>query len=338
MLKVDIYNHFMPEAYLNKMMEIAPHYKNLGKRIRNIRMLTDLDFRFEVMDRFDEYVQVLSVNAPPPEILAGPERSPELAIAANDGLAELCDKYPDRFVGFAATLAMNNMEAALDEIDRATVELGALGAEIYTNVAGRPLDDPEFEPFFQKMHDLDLPIWVHPIRAPDMTDYSAEAKSKYELWWVFGWPYETSVFMARLVLSGMMEKYPNLKIITHHMGGMVPYFEGRVGPGLDQLGKRSSDEDYSGVLDGLSKPHLEYFKDFYADTAVFGAEGATKCGLEFFGADKIVFASDAPFDPVPGQYMSETISIIDNLDISDGDRAKIYYKNAEKITGRSFST
>lgn len=338
MLKVDIYNHFMPEAYLNKMMEIAPRYKNLGKRIRNIRMLTDLDFRFEVMDRFDEYVQVLSVNAPPPEILAGPDRSPELAIAANDGLAELCDKYPDRFVGFAATLAMNNMEAALDEIDRATVELGALGAEIYTNVAGRPLDDPEFEPFFQKMHDLDLPIWVHPIRAPDMTDYSVEAKSKYELWWVFGWPYETSVFMARLVLSGMMEKYPNLKIITHHMGGMVPYFEGRVGPGLDQLGKRSSDEDYSGVLDGLSKPHLEYFKDFYADTAVFGAEGATKCGLEFFGADKIVFASDAPFDPVPGQYISETISIIDNLDISDEDRAKIYYKNAEKITGRSFST
>lgn len=336
-LKVDIYNHFMPQVYWDKMMEIAPQYENLGKRVRNIRMLTDLDFRFEVMDRQDEYVQILTVNAPPPEALTGPDRSPELAIAANDGLADLCAKYPDRFVGFGATMPMNNIDAALDEIDRAVDDLGALGAEIYTNVAGRPLDDPEFEPFFARMHERDLPIWVHPVRGDEMADYASEEKSRYELWWAFGWPYETSAFMARMVLSGLMERYPGLKMITHHMGGMVPYFEGRVGAGLDQLGKRTSDEDYSGVLAGLSKPHLEYFKDFYADTAVFGAVGATKCGLEFFGADHVVFASDAPFDPVPGQYIAETIKIIDELDITDEDRAKIYYKNAERLTGRSFS-
>ena len=281
MLKVDIYNHFMPEVYWNKMMEIAPHYENLGKRVRNIRMLTDLDFRFEVMDRHDEYVQILTVNAPPPEVLAGPDRSPELAIAANDGLAELCEKHPDRFVGFAATLAMNNMEATLNEIDRAVNGWGALGVEICTNVAGRPLDDPEFEAGFAKLHETDLPRWVHPVRPPSVPDYPGEDKSRYEMWWVFGWPYETSVFMARLVFSGILEKYPGLKIITHHMGGMVPFFEGRVGPGLDQLGARTSDEDYSGVLDGLSRPHLEYFKDFYADTAVFGVAGAARRGLEF---------------------------------------------------------
>lgn len=336
MLKLDIYNHFMPDIYLRKMMEIAPRYKNLGKRVRNIRMLVDLDFRFEIMDRHDEYKQILSVNAPPPEVLAGPERSPELAVAANDGLGELCSRYPDRFAGFTATLPMNNVPAALDEINRSVNQLGALGIEIYTNVAGRPLDDAEFEPVIARAHELGIPIWVHPVRPPSVSDYPTEEKSRYELWWTFGWPYETSVFMARMVFSGLLDKYPGLNIITHHMGGMIPYFEGRVGPGMEQLGSRSSDEDYSDVLPGLSRPHMKYFKDFYADTAVFGAVGATKCGLEFFGADRVVFASDAPFDPVPGQYIADTIRIIDELEISAEDRAKIYYGNAERITRREF--
>jgi aminocarboxymuconate-semialdehyde decarboxylase len=332
-MKIDIYNHIFPEPYWKKMLEVAGDHKDLGKRVRSVRMLADLDERFRVMDLFDDYCQVLSVAAPPPEVLAGPKEAAELAMRANDGMAELCQKYPDRFPAFTATLAMNNMEATVKEIHRAIGELGARGVEFYTNAAGRPLDEPEFEPVFQIMaEEYDLPIWVHPARGARFPDYASEEKSKYEIWWTFGWPYETSAFMARVVFAGYFDKYPNLKIITHHLGGMVPFFEGRVGPGWDQLGTRTTDEDYFALLDRLEKRPLDYFKQFYADTAVFGSTSATKCGLDFFGPDHVVFASDAPFDPEGGpMYIRETIKILDNLDISEETRHKIYQGNAERL-------
>ena len=147
------------------------------------------------------------------------------------------------------------------------------------------------------MAAFDLPVWLHPFRGADITDYATETKSLYEIWWTFGWPYETSVAMSRLVFSGIFDRHPGLKIITHHLGAMAPYFEGRVGPGWDQLGTRTSDEDYGAVLKRLKKRPIDYFKMFYADTAVFGAYDATVCGLNFFGAGHVLFASDAPFDP-----------------------------------------
>jgi aminocarboxymuconate-semialdehyde decarboxylase len=138
--------------------------------------------------------------------------------------------------------------------------------------------------------------------------------------------------MARIVFAGYFDKFPNLKIITHHMGGMIPYFEGRVGPGWDQLGARTSDEDLSAVLKSLKKRPLDYFKQFYADTALFGAVSGTKCGLDFFGADKVLFASDAPFDPEKGPgYIRQTIKLIEDLEISPEDKTKIFQDNAVRL-------
>jgi aminocarboxymuconate-semialdehyde decarboxylase len=126
-------------------------------------------------------------------------------------------------------------------------------------------------------------------------------------------------------------------VIAHHLGAMVPYFEGRVGPGWDQLGTRTSDEDYVSLRKSLKKRPLDYFKDFYADSAVFGSKPATECGLAFYGVDHVVFASDSPFDPEKGPgYIRDTIKIIDSLDLSKEDRDKIYYKNIEKLTGKKF--
>jgi aminocarboxymuconate-semialdehyde decarboxylase len=165
-----------------------------------------------------------------------------------------------------------------------------------------------------------------------MVDYKDEPKSHYEIWWTFGWPYETSAAMAHLVFAGLFDKHPNLKIITHHYGGMVPFFEGRVGPGWDQLGTRTSDEDYTLLLKKLKKRPLDYFKMFYADTATFGSMPATVCGLAFFGADHTVFASDSPFDPEKGSaYIRWTIDIIDRLDITREERHAIYEGNARKL-------
>jgi aminocarboxymuconate-semialdehyde decarboxylase len=131
-----------------------------------------------------------------------------------------------------------------------------------------------------------------------------------------------------------MDRLPNLIVVAHHLGAMVPYFEGRVGPGWDQLGKRTSDEDLTLVLKRLKKRPLDYFKDFYADSAVFGSRAATVCGLEFYGADRVLFASDCPFDPERGPgYIRDTIAILESLDLSREDREKICFRNAEKLLG-----
>jgi len=331
-MKLDIFNHIFPKNFFDRMLRDNSHMKDMGKRVRDIPVLYDLDERFRMMDQFEDYSQVICLCSPPLEVMAGPEQSPELARVANDGMAEYVDKYPDRFPAFIASLPMNNPDAALAEIDRAVNDLKAVGAQFFSNVAGKPLDLPEFKPLFQKVAEYDVPIWIHPTRGADIPDYPTEERSKYEIWFVLGWPYETSVAMSRIVFNYYFDEFPNLKIITHHLGGTIPYSEGRVGTSWDQLGSRTSDEDYTVILKNLKKPHLEYFKGFYADTATFGSVGAMKCGLDFFGADHVLFASDCPFDPEKGPgYIRETIKIIEELPISDEDRKKIFEGNARKL-------
>ena len=207
--------------------------------------------------------------------------------------------------------------------------------QIHTNINGLPLDDERFFPVFETAAKHGKPVFLHPSRAAaDLPDYKSEKKSLYEIWWTFGWPYETSAAMARLVFSGLMDKLPELQVVAHHMGAMVPFFEGRVGPGWDQLGKRTSDEDYSLVLQRLKKRPLDYFKDFYADTAVFGSRAATLCGLEFYGEDRVLFASDSPFDPEKGPgYIRDTIKVLESIEMPVEQREKISFRNAEKLFG-----
>ncbi|MGD0025488.1 MAG: amidohydrolase family protein [Xanthobacteraceae bacterium] len=331
MRKIDIFNHVTPKAYARKVEEIAGAPKDLGKRTRAVTLLHDLDARFRVMDRFDDYSQVITIPGPQPGNIAEPNRSPELARAGNDGLAELVRAHPDRFVAFAATLPMNNPDAAVAEAERAIRDLGAKGIEVFTNVRGKPLDLPEYLPLWQLMSRYDLPIWVHPSRSPAQTDYASESRSRFEIWFAFGYPYETAAAMSRIVFAGLFDKFPNLKFITHHMAGIVPFQEGRIVAGWAQLGSRTSDEDYTAVVGSLARPLNEYFKMFYADTAMFGARAGTACGVDYFGADHVVFASDMPFDPQPGQFIADTIRVIDSLDLSETDRAKIYFRNAEKL-------
>jgi aminocarboxymuconate-semialdehyde decarboxylase len=332
MRKIDIFTHIFPTPFYDLMMKVAPDLEDIGKRVRGVPMLADLDERFRVMDLFDDYSQVLSLASPPIEALGGPDVAVDLARAANDGMAELVGRYPDRFPGFVASLPMNHPDGLLAEAERAMAQLGACGVQVFSNVLGKPLVEPEFLPLFDLMAEADRPIWIHPARGASFPDYLTEDGSKFEIWWTFGWPYETSAAMARIVFAGLFDTHPDLKIITHHMGGMVPYVAGRVGPGWDQLGSRTSDEDYTVVLDRLQRRPLDYFKMFYADTATFGAYPATECGLSFFGVDRVLFASDSPFDPEQGaMYIRETIKIVDRLQLDEVARDKIYRANAVQL-------
>jgi len=293
--------------------------------------MVDLDVRFRQLEEFGpDYRQIVSIPAPPAEDLGSPEVARRFARLGNDGLARLVRDHPDRFAGFTAVLPMNDPDAAVAEIDHACGELGALGVQLYTHVNGHPLDEPRFEPVYRRMAELDRMIWVHPSRNSSWADYPTEARSKYELWWVFGWEYDTAIFMGRLVFSGVLERYPDLKVLIHHGGSMAPHFAGRVGPGWDQLGARTPPDQREDVEHyPLSKRPIDYIRMFYADTAMFGAGHAIRCCLDFFGADHVLFASDSPFDPEKGPgYIRATIANLEALDLTDGERRQIYEGNA----------
>ena len=107
--------------------------------------------------------------------------------------------------------------------------------QVFTNVAGEPLSAPKFRPVFQRMAAHDLPVWVHPMRTAQFSDYASEKESQNEIWFSFGWPYETTACMTRLIYSGIFDELPNLKIVSHHMGGMIPYFAGKIKLGFRQI-------------------------------------------------------------------------------------------------------
>ena len=331
-MKIDIFPHIFPRSFHERMLKNPERAGHMQKRVSQIPVLADLELRFRIMDLFGDYVQVLTLSSPPIEVLGTAKQTPELARMANDGMAELVAKFPARFPGFVASIAMNNPEEALKEIDRAITELGATGIQIFSNVNGRPLDEPEFQPLFARMAELDLPIWLHPARSPNFPDYQTEERSRYDLWWVFGWPYETTIAMGRLVFSGIFDRHPNLKIISHHLGAMLPYFEGRAGSGLDQLGSRTEDADDAVALGRLRRRPLDYFRMFYGDTALFGALAATECGLAFFGADQLLFGTDMPFDPEKGPgFIRDTIRCVDQMRATPAEKAKIYEGNARRL-------
>jgi len=322
---VDIYTHIMPPQFL-KSMERLGASSGLVERMAAIRELHDLEARFRAMDAFGDYRQIFSIPNPPLETVTTPAQGRDLARIANDSMADMVRRHPSRFPAFIAALPLHDVDSAMEEMNRAIQTLGARGIQIFTHVNGHPLDESQFEPLFAAMAAYDLPIWLHPARTAAMTDYPSEKQSRFEMWWCYGWPYETSVAMSRLVLSGIFDRHPKIKIITHHLGGMIPYFDKRIEEGMAVLGTRTQTEDYSGILSSLKLPLIDYFHMFYADTALFGASRGLACGLEFFGAGNVVFATDAPFAPV-----ASTCDGVARLNLEKTQLEAIQHHNAEKL-------
>ena len=329
--RIDSFCHILPAAYADRFFAIddSPALRNLQQRTRGIPALTDLNVRFRQMDEFGDYRQIINVAAPPLEDMGAPARNAELAGIGNEGLAELVDAHPDRFAGFCAAVSLDDPERAIEQARFAIEELGAFGVQIYCHVKGSALDAPRFDPFWEYMAGTSKLIQVHPNRTSAWPDYLDEERSLYEIWWALGWEYDLSVFMARMVFSGVLERWPGLKFLMHHGGGMIPHFAGRVGPGWDQLGARTPADQKQDVTGyPLTKRPLDYFKMFYVDTACFGAADPLRTSIRFFGVDHVLFASDSPYDPEKGPgYIRATISNLEELDLTDEEREAIYSRN-----------
>jgi predicted TIM-barrel fold metal-dependent hydrolase len=288
--------------------------------------LFDLDRRFKAMDQFEGLRQVLTLGLPPLEYALSPADAADLARMANDEMAELVSRYPDRFVAAVAGLPLNDIDASLRETERAIRDLKFKGIQIFSSINGTPLDRDEFMPLYEMMAGYDLPLWIHPARDKTVPDYADEPYSKFTLFTAFGWPYETTLAMARLVFSGVLEKHPSLKFITHHCGAMLPFFSKRV------LLVREGPEPGKGTP--LTRPALEYFKTFYADTVLGGSTPALMCGHAFFGADHLLFGSDYPYPGGPEQgdvALGEVIRSVERMDITREEKTAIFSKNARRV-------
>ncbi|MGD0780918.1 MAG: amidohydrolase family protein [Dehalococcoidales bacterium] len=307
-MKIDIYSHIMPKRYTELY---AKKNKAIQQRVefRSIAV-TDLEVRLRLMNRYPDVLQVLTIANIPLETFAKKADAIELAKIANEELAELVDKYPDKFVAGVACLPMNDVDAALAEAARAITKLGLKGVQIYSRINSEPLDNPKFKPLWEKMAKYDLPIWIHPATYDKLDNDIG----------VFSWPFETSSAMFRLVTSGVFNDHPDLKFIVHHCGAMVPFFQKRIKWVLSLV---------PGLYPNIKHPE-EHFRKFYTDTAVYGNVPSLMCGYDFYGPDHILYGTDFPLGPKFG-LTGETLESVQRMTIPNDEKEKILFRNAADL-------
>ena len=319
-MKIDIFAHFLPKKYADALRKKAPGQVGIlnGWSGGNLG-LSDIDVRLRIMEMYPEVTQVLTVVVPPLEMLVPANETIELARIANDEMAEVITKYPNKFLSAVACLPLNDIDASIKEADRAITQLHFKGVQIFTAINGEPLDAPKFRSLYERMAQHDLPLWIHPWGKPKpaagdlVTDPAG-----------FGWPFDTTVAMGSLAQSGVFEEFPNIKFITHHCGGMVPFLSRRInGPHVAELtGERR-------------ESIIANFKKFYADTAVYGNSPALMCGCAYFGADRLLFGTDMPLGggESSGGYRCtlETIRSVEKMDVTPAEKDKIFEGNAKRL-------
>jgi aminocarboxymuconate-semialdehyde decarboxylase len=226
------------------------------------------------------------------------DRQLEIAQAANDGMARLMEQSQGKLLGIASAPMAVLEDGGLKEMERAVKGLGLKGFAIATNSRGKPVDAPEFAPFWARAAEMGVPVFIHPANPQNQNDRPYEAQ--YNMTLVFGWPFETVLMLARLVFSGIMERHPTLKVVSHHLGGgMIPFLFGRI----EESYILENQERVLGRV--LPKPLKELFGRFYYDTAGGSLEAAIKCCYDVFGADQILLATDSPHGPKGGEIALE---------------------------------
>lgn len=299
-MKIDAFAHILTPNFYQTMLDIDATIPQKYPFIK-IETLVSLDERLEQWPDKNTKQVVSFANINPEDFVNG-EKANKIAVSANQELAGIVANYPDKFEAGVGMLAMNNIPASLKILDAIKENPYLVGAQIFTRHLGKSIADPEFEPILVKAAELNLPLWLHPVfdkRKPDNN-------------LVFSWEYELSQAMLQLVQSDIFKKVPNLKILVHHAGAMVPYFSGRIEHILDQ-------------------EHAEMFKNFYVDTAILGNTPALQLALDYFGINHVLFGTDAPFAVMSAGADKIVTDAIENLDISDLYDKKIFETNYQHM-------
>ena len=319
-MKIDIYTHIVPEKYKAALAKKAPH---LESHLARVPTLFDLGHRFRVMDEFKDVKQVVTLAMTAGLVLDDPGLAVDFARLANDETAEIVARYPDRFAAGVASVPLTDMDAAVQELDRAIGKLKLKGLQLLASVSNKPLDLRELMPLFEKMAAYDLPVWIFPARSLDRSSYQ-----HYLMDVVFGWPYESTAVMTHLALEGLFERFPGIKILIHHCGALVPFFTHRIA----EIDEASSLLQGMSAAGRLNRPLIDYLKMFYADTALSGNAAGLMCGRAFYAADHLLFGTDMPYDNKLGALNTrETIRSIEEMTIPDAEKRMIYADNAQRL-------
>ncbi|MDB4443743.1 amidohydrolase [bacterium] len=325
-MKIDVHNHFYPERFLKQLEKdggsagltvendawdrtiLVQH----GTRVVTITPpMSNVDQRLEDMGQVGFDKQILTLSIPSVDIFPV-EIGETLARVVNDEIAQIVSDHPDRFLGFA-TLPFLDPDRTLKELERSIDTLNFRGACIGSNINGMNLDDQRLYPFYERMNDYDLPIHIHPRTPTDKETYK-----DYRLGPMIGFEMDLCVAVVRLIMGGVMDKFPNLKFVVSHLGGAIPYLAERI---------QNCYEAYPECQENISTPAKDYLKQFYYDTVSF-FEPALMCAYAFAGPERLVLGSDYPH--VIGD-IREAITSIEDLKIPEAEKEMIYSGNILRL-------
>jgi predicted TIM-barrel fold metal-dependent hydrolase len=329
---IDAYSHGYYGKYLDQLIEAGGNWakQNLDRVMAFAQKkpyIIDIFLRMKLLDKYGIDQQLVTTTHRLDCNLLPSDSADQLVLAKaiNDHMARLTEDSKGRLLAGGSVPLSNFEQSGRQEMERAIKNLGLKAICISSNFNGKPPDLPEFEPFWAQAAEMNVPVYIHPHDPVGRIDRSYEGE--YDLTHNFGWPYETTLALARLVFSGITERYPTLKVVAHHLGGgMIPFFMGRINETYNPADQQKK------IGRVLTKPLFEYFSRFYYDTAVGGSAPAIRCAYEVFGADQLIFATDAPHGPGLGENrMEEYPQVIRSLGFSEAENKKIFAENARRV-------
>ena len=305
MLKIDAFAHITTEKYLARFRQLAP---DIGSKTEQRRLaMVDYGIREKLMRRNPDVMQIVTMSNLPLERYVSAKEAVELAEIGNEELCELVKQNPELFYGAVGVIPTDDIEASVRIADYCMRDLHLLGVQLYSTIERTSYADPKYRPIFAKVAEYGRAVWVHP------------AGTNKDLG-MFSWPYESSYFMFEMVKSGIFYEFPELKIIIHHAGGMAPFFRERAATLLPHMGFLHGDE---------------HFRKFYADTALYGNTAGLMCAYDYFGAEHMLFGTDAPLGaPWGGNGATDnTLSAIEKMSVPEKEKEMILQGNAVKMFG-----
>ena len=322
-MRIDCQSHVFPVAYA-QVLARQPHPPQATLRTDGCLIsnggLQDFDLKWETysparklrdMDAARVDISVISVNMPGPENLVA-ELAMEGARVCNDALAELVQAHPDRFVGLA-TLPWQDVPAAATELERAVTRLRLRGVMFYAHIEGEPVDHAQYDPLFERIAALGVPLVIHPT----VPRWGAEI-ADFSMIPMAGLMVHQSFAMLRLILGGVLERHPRLKVVQPHCGGVLPYLWGRIENQTEVMGRGRQN---------LTRPVGDYYRRVYLDT-VSPWLPALRLAYDFVGPDRLLFASDHPWVSI-----DTLVDVLEALEISPEERRQIYAGNAQELFG-----
>jgi aminocarboxymuconate-semialdehyde decarboxylase len=312
---IDIYCHHISRR-VGKILEKLKYYGE-GREFPFPPQNGDLEIRLGLMEKHGIDIQALTQTTP---VLLGfrPDEAAEICRFSNEDNYALCKAYPKRFVNICI-FSLLDVKTAIKDLDRSISELDCRGVTISTNQNGKGLDSSEYYPFYEKLVEHELPVLLHPTHWESYPLVNMD--QGWRMMHVFGWPFDTTQAVWRIIFGGVIDRFPSLKIVTHHMGAFIPYFARRI------------EQNFNAFLkDKLPRPITEYWGNIYGDTATDGTLGSYACGYSFFGADRMMYGSDYPFGAEAGEdFIRSNLAGVKAMSIPEKEKKKVLGENGRKL-------